>query len=51
MIFPNLFGIHIQEKEVREMVDKTFYFCAAACKKQFEEDPMKYTKIEKEKGG
>ncbi len=34
-----------------EHMGKTFYFCAQGCKKQFEENPMKYTEIEKEKGG
>jgi len=27
---------------------ETFYFCAEGCKKQFEEDPMKYIEMEEE---
>ncbi len=34
-----------------EHMGKTIYFCAQGCKKQFEENPTKYTKIEKGKGG
>ncbi len=34
-----------------QYMDKTFYFCAQACKKKFDEDPLKYMKGEVKKGG
>ncbi len=47
-------GMEIDKSEAAatsEHMGKTFYFCAQGCKKQFAENPMKYSKIEKEKGG
>lgn len=32
-------------------MDKTFYFCSGACKEKFDQDPMKYMKMEDKKGG
>ncbi len=34
-----------------QYVDKTFYFCSKACKKKFDQEPMKYMKMEEKKGG
>ncbi len=47
-------GMEIGKSEAAatsEHMGKTFYFCAQGCKRQFEKDSMKYSKIEKEKGG
>ena len=47
-------GMEIDEDEAAvtsEHMGKTFYFCAQGCKKQFEENPMKYAKTKEKKGG
>lgn len=46
-------GMEVDEDEAAatfEHMGKTFYFCAEGCKKEFEQDPRKYVKMEK-KGG
>ncbi len=46
-------GMEVDEDEAVatfEHMGKTFYFCAEGCKKEFEQDPRKYVKMEK-KGG
>lgn len=43
-------GMQIDKDEAvasLEHMGKTFYFCAEGCKKQFEENPEKYMKMEK----
>ncbi len=43
-------GMKVDEDEAAvtsEHMGKTFYFCAEACKEKFEQDPMKYMKMEK----
>ncbi len=45
-------GMEIDKSEATatsEHMGKTFYFCAQGCKRQFEEDPMKYMKMYKRK--
>ncbi|TET67082.1 MAG: YHS domain-containing protein [Candidatus Aminicenantes bacterium] len=47
-------GMKISKKTAAatsEYMDKTFYFCARGCKKEFDADPMKYVKTEEKKGG
>ncbi len=47
-------GMKISKKTAAatsEYMDKTFYFCAAACKKKFDADPLKYTKTEEKSSG
>ncbi|TKJ45367.1 YHS domain-containing protein [Candidatus Aerophobetes bacterium Ae_b3b] len=42
-------GMKISEKTAAatsEYMDKTFYFCAQACKNKFDDDPLKYIKAE-----
>lgn len=39
-------GMRLEEKDVQATVtyqDKTYYFCAVACKQKFEQSPQKYT--------
>ena len=42
-------GMKISEKTAAatsEYMDKTFCFCAQACKNKFDDDPLKYMKTE-----
>ena len=39
-------GVEVDEKKVpakSQPMGKTYYFCAPACKRAFDEDPAKYT--------
>jgi len=42
-------GMDLDEKKVTQKTfyrGKTYYFCSATCKKEFDKDPSKFTKQE-----
>lgn len=47
-------GMKVTKKKVpatSQHMDKTFYFCSSTCKDKFDQEPMKYMKMEEKKGG
>ncbi len=47
-------GMNVAKKKAAgtsQYMDKTFYFCSKACKEKFDQEPMKYMKMEEKKGG